>query len=160
MNMHFATVPVEVAQERVVDKASEQVPPLVLLVSEEPVIAETLAAILSAVGCAVVIAQDGLDALETARLMPPQMLIADASVPGANGSDLASEVKQMVPDCEIILTSDQAPWPDGAAQPHAYQAEFVTLRKPVHPTDLLAKVFDRFNPDSTPAPTAPGRTAT
>jgi CheY-like chemotaxis protein len=141
MKTHFPTVPVEVARKNATD-ALQNDPPLVLVVDDEPLITETLAAILSHSGYAAVTAPDGLAALEIVRLMPPQMLITDVAMPGMNGFDLAIEVKRMVPECQILLFSGQASTSELAAEYSASGHEFATLVKPVHPRDLLARVSD------------------
>jgi DNA-binding response OmpR family regulator len=142
MNLHFPTVPVEIARRKACD--GDRVPPLILVVDDEPLIAETLTAILKGVGLAAIAATDAEAALETARVMPPHLLITDAAMPGLNGFDLAVEVKRIAPDCEIILFSGQPSTHDLAEEYNALGYNFVTLIKPVHPTDLLVRVFDRL----------------
>jgi CheY-like chemotaxis protein len=146
MSTYFPTVPVEFAQRRGITRSSEPTPPLVLVVDDEPVIAETLAAILNRSGYAALSALDGASALETARIMPPQMLIADVAMPGMDGFELAKEIRRTIPDCEIILFSGQATTLDLVERHRCLEYDFPTLIKPVHPTDLLARLhrcFDR-----------------
>ena len=56
--------------------------PVVLVVDDESVIADTLAEILTRSGYTGVAEYDGDSALETALLMPPEMLITDVVLPG------------------------------------------------------------------------------
>lgn len=142
MSTYFPTVPVEVARQKAVFNLAAKPKPLVLVVDDEPIIAETLEAILNGSGLAVMTAPNGLVALEIARLIPPEMLITDISMPGMNGLDLAHEVKRIIPDCEIVLFSGQASMGEHADWVRAAGREFVTLIKPVHPADLLERVFD------------------
>jgi DNA-binding response OmpR family regulator len=116
----------------------------VLVVDDEPLIAETLAAILNASGVAALTAPDGKAALEIIEVMPPDMLITDIAMPGVNGLDLAIEVARMVADCEIILFSGQAATAEMLAALRSAGRDFVTMTKPVHPSDLLARVFERL----------------
>src|SRR3954467_10999144 len=101
------------------DNASQSILPLVLVVDDEPLVVETLRIIFSGNGLSVITAADGLEALEMARLMPPDVLISDVAMPGLNGFDLAVEVQTTVPECDIILiTGEPSTW-DRAVGYHA-----------------------------------------
>jgi CheY-like chemotaxis protein len=156
MNLHYPTVPVELARQKAIASETEKVPPLILVVDDEPLITETLAAILKGVGMAAITAPDAQAALEIARIMPPQMLITDVAMPRVNGFDLAVEVKRIAPDCEVILFSGQPSTYDLMTEYNARGYEFETLIKPVHPSELLMHVFDRLGAHDT---TIPGRIA-
>jgi DNA-binding response OmpR family regulator len=123
---------------------------VILVVDDEPLIAETLSAILRGVGMAAITAPDAQAALEIARVIPPQMLITDVAMPRVNGFDLAVEVLRIAPDCEIILFSGQPSTYDLMTEYNARGYHFLTLIKPVHPTDLLARVFDRLGQHDAP----------
>ena len=116
--------------------------PVVMVVDDESSIADTLAEILSRSGYAAVTAYDGDSALETALLMPPEMLITDVVLPGMSGIDLAITVKRIFPDCKIILFSGQASTADLLAAANRDGHQFVLLSKPVHPADLLSRIAD------------------
>jgi DNA-binding response OmpR family regulator len=113
-----------------------------MVVDDESSIADTLAEILSRSGYAAVTAYDGDGALETALLMPPEMLITDVVLPGMSGIDLAITVKRIFPDCKIILFSGQASTADLLAAANRDGHQFVLLSKPVHPADLLSRIAD------------------
>jgi len=156
MSTYFPTVPVEVARYKAHLHGTERPRPLVLVVDDEPIIAETLAAILDGSGLSAMTAPNAYKALEMVNLMPPEMLITDLAMPGMNGLDLAVQVNRSVPDCEIILFSGQAI--DLAASLDSSGCNFVTLLKPVHPADLLARVFERLSLRGiTVVPPAPAR---
>ncbi len=142
MTTHFSTVPVELARQKSGNDNSSLPLPLVLVVDDEPLIAETLAAILNASGVAALTAPDAQSALEVAALTPPDLLITDVAMPGINGIDLAIEVTRTISDCEVILFSGQASTADMLSTLHGAGREFVTMTKPVHPSDLLARVFE------------------
>ena len=116
--------------------------PVVMVVDDESSIADTLSEILSRSGYAAVSAYDGDSALETALLMPPEMLITDVVLPGTSGIDLAITIKRIFPDCKIILFSGQASTADLLAAANRDGHQFVLLNKPVHPADLLARIAD------------------
>jgi DNA-binding response OmpR family regulator len=120
--------------------------PVVMVVDDESSIADTLAEILSRSGYATVTAYDGDSALESALLMPPEMLITDVVLPGMSGIDLAITVKRIFPDCKIILFSGQASTADLLAAANRDGHQFVLLSKPVHPGDLLARIANSLKP--------------
>lgn len=114
--------------------------PVVLVVDDERVIADTLAAILSQSGYTAVTAYDGTSALETANLIPPQMMITDVCMPGMSGIELAIAVREAIPDCKVLLFSGQASTAELLATARTSGYEFEALSKPVHPTELLARI--------------------
>ncbi len=142
MTRHFPTVPLEVALQKLSDDDARGFLPLVLVVDDESLVVETLRIIFNSNGLAVITAEDGAAALEMARLMPPDVLISDVAMPGMSGLDLAVEVRNALPDCDIILFSGEPSTCDRVVQYHAQGYDFVTLIKPVHPTQLLACVFE------------------
>lgn len=116
--------------------------PVVLVVDDESAIADTLTEILSRSGYAAMTAYDGNDALETALLTPPEMLITDVILPGMSGVELAITVRRIFPDCKILLFSGQASTADLLANAKSQGHHFTLLSKPVHPRELLAWVSD------------------
>lgn len=130
--------------------------PVVLVVDDESVIADSLAEILNRGGYAAMAAYDGESALESALLVPPELLISDVFLPGMNGIELAKTVKRIFPDCKVILFSGQASTADLLASAKKGGHHFSLLTKPVHPTDLLARVTESFS--SRPEQTASSST--
>jgi DNA-binding NtrC family response regulator len=126
--------------------ADQNFRPLVLVVDDENVIADTLSTILSQSGYACIAAYDAESALEVVRLTPPQLLISDVVMPGVNGIDLSVEVRALVPDCKVLLFSGQAGTVDLLADPKYAVHNFVLLNKPVHPRELLSHISD-FGPE-------------
>ncbi|MGA3033152.1 MAG: response regulator [Terracidiphilus sp.] len=114
--------------------------PVVLVVDDESVIADTVAAILSRNGYVAMTAYDGEEALETALLAPPEMLITDVILPGMNGIELAVKIRRIFPDCKVLLFSGQAAASDLLAPARQSGHHFHLLSKPVHPNELLAYV--------------------
>lgn len=117
---------------------------VVLVVDDEPIIAETLAAILRHSGLAAITALNGADVLEISKVIPPEMLITDLAMPGLSGFDLALQVTEAIPDCEVILFSGQTSTGELLQAIQDAGRNFMTLVKPVHPKDLLARVFERL----------------
>ena len=145
MSLHFPTIPVDVARKKISKDDVNGFRPLVLVVDDEPMVRETLRVIFKVNGFAVITAEDGQAALEMARLMPPDVLVSDVAMPGMSGFDLAVEVRGAFPSCEIILISGEPSTCDRVVEYQAKGYEFVTLMKPVHPTNLLACVFEMLS---------------
>jgi CheY-like chemotaxis protein len=119
--------------------------PVVLVVDDERAIADSLVTILNRSGYAAEAAYDGKSALEMALLVPPELLLADVAMPGMGGIELAIAVQRAVPDCRVLLLSEQAATSD--LLPHvrsAGQDEFNFLTKPVHADVLLAETSRLF----------------
>jgi len=118
--------------------------PVVLVVDDESVITDSLAAILSQGGYAAISAYDAESALESALLMPPEMLITDVILPGMSGIDLAITIKRIFPDCKIILFSGQASTTDLLNTARQNGHDFELLSKPLHPSVLLTRIAERL----------------
>lgn len=143
--LNFETVPVSELRNRNLTP-DQSFRPLVLVVDDETVIADTLSMILSQSGYASIAAYDAESALEVVRVTPPQLLITDVVMPGLNGIDLGVEVRKLVPDCKVLLFSGQAATVDLLGNPRYAVHNFVLLSKPVHPRELLSHISD-FGPE-------------
>ena len=149
----FPTVPLRDVPAPGSSEMNDTHRPVVMIVDDESSIADTLAEILSRSGYAAVTAYDGDSALETALLVPPEMLITDVVLPGMSGIDLAITVKRIFPDCKIILFSGQASTADLLAAANRDGHQFLLLNKPVHPGDLLSRIAHALKPRKQPAAT-------
>jgi len=114
--------------------------PVVLVVDDEPIITDTIVAILNNKGYAASGAYDGEMALEMSRVIPPALLITDVAMPGMSGIELAIAVTRTVPDCRILLFSGQEVTHDLLKAARADGYDFCLLPKPVHPKELLAQM--------------------
>jgi DNA-binding response OmpR family regulator len=143
---NFSTVPLKEVPALFDEGRAGAHRPVVLVVDDESVIADTLAEILNRSGYTGVAEYDGDSALETALLMPPEMLITDVVLPGMTGIELAISVRRIFPECKIILFSGQASTADLLASARADGHHFTLLNKPLHPQDLLARVSEGLKP--------------
>lgn len=117
-----------------------------MVVDDETVIADTVSAILSSVGYLVSTEYSAEDALETALISPPDLLLSDVLLPRMNGIDLAIRVSSICPDCKVILFSGHAATSDLMATARADGHHFELLVKPIPPRDLIAHVAQAFRP--------------
>lgn len=131
----------EVAREDIVvlqDKSG----PVILIVDDEKVIADTLSIILSRAGFTTMTAYDGEAALKIAAAISPALLISDVVMPGISGVELAIKITQTLPDCKILLFSGQAATVDLLEKARLDGHSFTTLNKPIHPTDMLKRISE------------------
>src|SRR5271168_1828917 len=106
--LNFQTVPLAQIALNGVARPTDPPKPVVLVVDDETVIADSLAAILRQNGFAAVAAYNGRSALEVARVAPPDLLLSDVAMPGMSGIDLAIAICQATPGCKVILFSGHA----------------------------------------------------
>ena len=148
---NFSVVPLkEVAKEDVVVLPVKE-PPVVLIVDDEKVIADTLSIILTHAGFITMTAYDGFTALRIANAITPDLLISDVVMPGITGVELAIMVTQSIPDLKVLLFSGQASTIDLLEKARRSGHHFTALTKPVHPTDMLKRIseclaFQKPNP--------------
>ena len=138
--LNFETVPLAELISKGITARADSSRPKVLVVDDERIIADTLTAILRKNGFAAVAAYQGLDALEIALSIRPDLLLTDVSMPGMNGIELAIAVTQQVPSCRVLLFSGHASTADMLARARESGHDFAVLAKPLHPTELLAQI--------------------
>ncbi len=112
----------------------------VFVVDDEKIIADTLAAILRASGCDARPFYDGASTLAACEVDAPDWIISDVVMPGLTGIEMGVQIRQRHPNCKILLFSGQAATAELLDKAQASGHEFEVLLKPVHPTELLAKL--------------------
>jgi two-component system nitrate/nitrite response regulator NarL len=79
-------------------------PPSILLVDDHPLTRDGLAALLAGNGFDVVgQASDGLEAIDLARELQPDVVLLDLSMPGMGGLDALPRLRNEAPDCEVVV---------------------------------------------------------
>ena len=140
-DLNFPVVPLEDVPKMVTSNNKKH-RPVVLVVDDESAIADTLSEILNLSGYAAMPVYDGEEALQSALLMPPELLITDVVLPGMSGIELAISIRRIFPDCKVLLFSGQAATSDLLASANHAGHHFTLLSKPVYPTDLLKRVSE------------------
>lgn len=79
----------------------------VLIVDDEPVILQTLSAVLETEGFTVRVAEDGFAALKTLRETSPDIIISDLRMPNMSGFELLSIVRRRFPHIPVIAISGE-----------------------------------------------------
>jgi DNA-binding response OmpR family regulator len=116
--------------------------PLILVVDDERLIADTLSTIFTKAGFSAAKAYDGESALTLARKTAPAILIADVGLPGMNGIALSAAVSEIVPGCSILLLSSHPEAAEQVVQANAKGYDFQFFHRPVHPTVLVQRISE------------------
>ena len=80
----------------------------ILIVDDEPEVAEVLAKSLSRQGHQAKIAHSGADALRVLHEAPLDAMFLDVSMPGMNGLDVLAEVKRTRPGLAVVVITGHA----------------------------------------------------
>lgn len=111
----------------------------VFVVHGEPVIASSLAQILSHEGFEAKSFTQPLEALQVAGSHAPDILISDVGLPMVSGIDLAIGIREHRPGCKVLLFSTHAN-PAVLSNPAVERHGFELIQKPVHPRELLERL--------------------
>lgn len=112
----------------------------ILVVDDEPVIADTLVNILNGEGHDALAVSDGESAVKWAEMVRPDALVTDVIMPGMDGVETAKAIIKLLPNCRIILFSGQAASTDLLARALAEGYRFEVLAKPINPDVLVARL--------------------
>lgn len=137
---HFEVVPLS----EIPSLSGETARRTVLVVDDEPLVADTLAMILSQAGFEARPVYNAKSALHAARQRSPGFLLTDVRMPETNGIELAMQMADEFPACEILLFSGNA---TGADLEGARRAgyEFPLMEKPIHPEHLVRYITSYFD---------------
>jgi CheY-like chemotaxis protein len=112
----------------------------IIVVDDEPIIADTLVNILEGEGHDALAFSQGESAVKWAKMIRPDAIISDVVMPGMNGIETAKAILEALPKCRIILFSGQAASSDLLAKARADGYLFEVLAKPINPDVLLQKL--------------------
>ena len=112
----------------------------ILLVEDHDLVREQVTIQLGRLGYQVVVAEDGVGALEILKAMPDvRLLFTDVVMPrGLNGLELAAEAKKMRPDLPVLLTTGYSE--QLLRRSDQLGAGMSWLNKPYLPEELAAKI--------------------
>jgi DNA-binding response OmpR family regulator len=111
--------------------------PRILVVEDDPTVAQVITGYLQRAGYVPVVAPDGLVGLELARQMSPDLVVLDVMLPGLNGIEFCRELRTQSQVPVIILTSL------GAEEDRLRGLEVGAddyLTKPFSPRELVLRV--------------------
>ena len=111
----------------------------ILVVDDEPVVAQTLGLILKQAGYEVEsFTQPGV-ALASLREKPAELVLTDMCMPEMDGVELALKVSDYWPKCHVIILSGKRPLVQ-PGRPGFDWSPYEILYKPLDPRDLLSIV--------------------
>lgn len=112
----------------------------VLVVDDERLIADTVAAILNNQGFEAIAAYNGEEALEAARGFQPDTVLTDVLMPKMSGVELGMKLRSELPETRVLLFSGQAATSELMRRAQAEGYYFELFPKPIHPEELIAKL--------------------
>jgi len=111
---------------------------LVVVVDDEPGVADTIVAILEKSGFCAIASYRAETALELVTVVPPDLMIIDIGLPGINGLELAMIIEKEYPNCRVLLLTADPDTEEMVAKARRQGHEFPVLMKPMYPGDLLS----------------------
>lgn len=98
----------------------------VIVVDDEPIVADTLVDILKGEGYEAIATSNGKSAIEWVARFVPDLVVSDLMMPGLNGIETARAILKQLPACRIILFSGQAASTDllAKAESEGYTSRF------------------------------------
>lgn len=112
----------------------------VLVIDDDPRVADTLAMVLNASGFDAVSAYSGEHGLELARQVAYDHLVTDVMMEPMNGIQAALAISHIQPTCRVLLISGNERTANLLAEAVRDGYEFEILAKPVHPTVILDRL--------------------
>lgn len=109
----------------------------VLVVDDEPIIADTLALILNQRGFETTAAYSGEQAVAAAIALKPGVVISDIMMGSMNGIQAAILIRDGVPGCKFVLISGHPSTTELLKVATDEGNAFSVLAKPVHPQAII-----------------------
>ncbi|HJZ89113.1 MAG TPA: sigma-54 dependent transcriptional regulator [Polyangia bacterium] len=114
------------------------VTPRALIVDDERMIRSALQRLVGALGCEVVLAEDGVDAIGKLRGAAYDLIITDLRMPRADGFAVLSEARKQHPGTPVLVLTGHGSVAECVTAMRAGAANFLT--KPFHVVELEAAV--------------------
>ena len=121
----------------------------VLLAEDDSAIADPLSRALQREGYRVVVAEDGVSALDLARQGPVDLLVLDLGLPGMDGLEVCRRLRTSAPDLPVLMLTARTDEVDFVVGLDAGADDYVG--KPFRLAELLARVralLRRLTPDT------------
>ena len=115
-------------------------PRFVLVADDEPLIRSTIVEILRHEGYDAVAVKDGLEAIQCAQRLLPDVFLADVAMPGMSGVEAARKIRELSPATRVICFSGHSAISDLLAQASAHGHDFQFLSKPIKPDALIRAI--------------------
>ena len=80
---------------------------------------------------------DPREALDAAKQSPPDYLLTDVMMPGMNGVELAMAVKDVAPECKVLIFSGQEASETLIEKANQQGYDFTLVLKPILPMKMV-----------------------
>ncbi len=120
----------------------------ILLVEDAPAVRALLRDSLEECGYKIYEAQDGREALDLATELGDKLrlMVSDEVMPRLRGHELAAQVRELIPSCEILLVSGYTE--ESVLKQGILDAKLAFLQKPFTPSQLAKKVRELLDKSS------------
>jgi DNA-binding response OmpR family regulator len=112
----------------------------ILIVDDEPTVANTVRMLLESAGYRTIVAHDGQDAARLIREAGPDAVLLDVILPRMDGVEVAIQACRTAPNCKVVLFSGRPDAAELLADARARGYIFEILAKPARPQELLEKI--------------------
>ena len=112
----------------------------VLIVDDDPLVRDLLAAVLTDDRYDLAFAEDGEQAIASATATPPDMVILDVMMPGMDGYEVCKQLRATFPDTHIVMLTARVGDEEEATAMAAGASAFLT--KPFSPL-VLRELMDQ-----------------
>ena len=109
----------------------------VMVVDDEPIIADTMATILQKEGFESIAMYGGQAALEASALFQPDVLMTDVMMPEMDGVATAMMMRGRFPKCRIVMFSGHSGATEQLAHVSGGKTAYLLLKKPMRPDDVI-----------------------
>jgi CheY-like chemotaxis protein len=109
----------------------------ILVVDDEPLIADLLTELLTIHGQNVQKSYSGSAALLIARHFRPDILISDVTMSGMDGVETALRIRDYAPQCQVLLVTAEVAAARVLLRKRLFNGQVEIVAKPVHSRQLL-----------------------
>ncbi len=113
-------------------------PAVVLIVDDDDVVRQTHSVLISSLGYQVLLASNGVEALAVLDSMAVDLVLSDIVMPGMDGLELLSRVKEKYPETDVIISTGYHEKASYAEVIKAGAIDFI--KKPTDQAELEAKL--------------------
>jgi putative two-component system response regulator len=116
------------------------IPPSILVVDDEPSILSALECYIAKLGCHVLVASDGFQALELFKVHRPPVVLTDLKMPGMGGDQLLQELRALDENVQVIIMTGFATIQSAVTTLKAGAFDYIT--KPFR-LELVARAIEK-----------------
>ena len=118
--------------------------PKIMIVDDAEYFRRTLQSVLEDEGLDVICAEDGIQAIQRASENQIDLILMDIYMPGMNGVEAISKIKEFLPDCTVVIMTGY-PLDEIFIQNALLEGAKACLNKPVSIQQIL-KIVDEMVP--------------